>query len=128
VPLEPLVGTRTRARAEECKQCKKSNQWKQSKVQMEVQMMTMTQNKMNPSYQVDNDYDITNGEDDLHDDGVLHDQDVKGNMENTSVPYFDLSCSKKGKEEVEAEISEDEDFWEPESDEENVKLNSNIYN
>jgi hypothetical protein len=77
---------------------------------------------------VENDYDITNGEDDLHDDEALHDQDVKGNMENTSVPYFDLSWSKKGKEEVEAEISEDEDFWEPESDEENVKLNSNIYN
>jgi hypothetical protein len=77
---------------------------------------------------LDSDYDITDGDDDFVDDEVSHGQDVKGKerkKHSTSESFVDKRCRKKGKEEAEYkddEISEDEELFEPGSDEEKVKL------
>ncbi|KAM0880437.1 hypothetical protein ACQ4PT_033578 [Festuca glaucescens] len=82
----------------------------------------------NESIILDSDYVITSGDDDLHDDELVGDKDLKGKRQQTNVKGNRQSSVEVNEETTddsshdEDYISEEDDFWEPNSEEEKVKL------
>jgi hypothetical protein len=125
VPPEPSSGTRTRrhstrvqAMADQANEAEVAN----------ANSDDEDDSDYNESIILDSEYDITDGDDDLVDDEVSNGQDVKGKerkKQSTSDASINKRCKKEGKEEAEYkddEISEDDELFEPDSNEEKVKL------